>query len=593
MPCQLLETKQKQVTSRLSLSPSTNHCQSVSPTDWQFGDFQLYKKMRSITEIQQSDIGTWKSILGNWPPSIALVVVASFLVIVPAILWGIPSNLDLTNHFRFALPFYDAIVAGDPYPGWLAESNGGYGDPSFRFYPPALYYLLAFVRYVIGNWYAATLVVFVMISIAGGLGMYFWAKSILVPLSAGWAAFFYAFAPYHLNQLYQAMLLAEWAGSAVLPFVFGFVDRVCERGRRRDVAGLAATYGLLLFTHLPLAVIGSMALAVYSLVKTRELRKLVKLALAGVLGLSVSAIYWVTMVSEVGWIGVNNIHRDSSVDYRVNFLLSTFSPDNLNVWWMNIMALMTLMLFAPAFLLLTKRVATEGHPPVIVLTLFALFMALPLSRPIWMVLKPLQETQFPWRWMILISMGGSILAAAGLPMISNGVRAKRMVVLGAMAIAVAFTLSHVVREAQYFPPQKFETMITDVRGSSSVNYWIPIWARNDARKMTTEVEANGRTVIVSSWNPEHRKFSVTAGPATEARVRTFYYPHWTATSEAGILPTRPDKDGALLISLPQDATSVALDFREPRKTKISTMSSLSGLIIIGMLAFPFSRRRTQ
>ncbi len=521
---------------------------------------------------------------------IVFAVVASIVVIVPAILWGIPSNIDLTNHFRFALPFYDAIVAGDPYPGWLAESNGGYGDPSFRFYPPALYYALAFARFVTGNWYGATLVVFIMISIVGGLGMYFWAKSILAPLSVGWAAFFYALAPYHLNQLYQATLLAEWAGSAVLPFVFGFVDRVCERGRRRDVAGLAATYGLLLFTHLPLAVIGSMALLVYSLVKVRELRKLAKLTLGGALGLSVSAIYWVTMVSEVGWIGVNNLQRDSSVDYRANFLLSTFSPDNLNVWWMNIIALMTLMLFAPALLLLKKRSVVR---PVVVLTLFALFMALPLSRPIWMLLKPLQETQFPWRWMVLISMGGSILAAAGLPMLWNSVRAKRMLVLGAMAIAVAFTLSHVVREAQYFPPQKFETMVTDLRGSSCVNYWYPIWAHTNVRKMTTEVEANGRTVTLSSWRPEHRKFSVTAGPATEARVRTFYYPHWTVTSEAGILPTRPDKDGALLISLPQNATSVELDFREPRKTKISTMSSLSGLIIIGMLAFPFNRRRSN
>jgi len=134
-------------------------------------------------------------------------------------------------------------------------------------------------------------------------------------------------------------------------------------------------------------------------------------------------------------------------------------------------------------------------------------------------------------------------------------------------------------------------MVTDVRGSSCVNYWYPIWARSDVRKMTTEVEANGRTVTVSTWRPEHRKFSVAAGPATEARVRTFYYPHWTATSEAGNLPTRPDKDGALLISLPQNATSVELDFREPRKTKISTMSSLSGLIIIGALVVPFRRRR--
>jgi hypothetical protein len=558
--------------------------------------------MRSITDNHQSGIGTWKSTLGNRQPAIVLAVVASFVVIVPAILWGIPSNLDLTNHFRFTLPFYDAIAAGDLYPGWLAESNGGYGDPSFRFYPPALYYLLAAARFVTGNWYAATLVVFVLISIAGGLGMYFWSRSSLPSASASWAAFFYALAPYHLNQLYQATLLAEWAGSAVLPFVFGFVDRVCQRGRRKDVAGLAATYGLLVFTHLPLAVIGSIAIFVYALVKTRELRKLAKLGLSGVLGLSVSAIYWVTMVSEVGWIGVNQIQRDSSVDYRVNFLFSTFSPDNLNVWWMNIIALMTILLFSSALLgllhFVTSRrgVATEGHPynaPIVALTLFGIFMTTPLSWPIWYVLKPLQETQFPWRWLVLISMGGSVLAAAGLPMISNGVRAKRMLVLGAMAIALAFTLSHVVREAQYFPPQKFESMITDVRGSSCVNYWFPIWARADARKMPTEVEANGRVVTVNSWEPEHRKFSVTAGPATEARVRTFYYPHWTATNEAGSLPIRPDKDGALLISLPQSATSVELDFREPRKTKISTMSSLSGLIIIGVLAVPFRRRRSN
>jgi hypothetical protein len=576
--------------------------------------------MRALTENPRSAIGTWKSSLGNWHPAIASVVVVSFIVIVPAILWGIPSNLDLTNHFRFALPFYDAIAAGHLYPGWLAESNGGYGDPSFRFYPPALYYLLAAARFVTGNWYGATLVVFVIVSIVGGLGMYFWARSILPASGANWAAIFYALAPYHLNQLYQATLLAEWAGSAVLPFVFGFVDRVCEHGRRRDIAGVAATYALLVFTHLPLAVIGSIALVVYALVRVQgmdQIRKLVKLALAGVLGLSVSAIYWVTMVSEVHWIGVNDVQRDASVDYRVNFLLSTFSPENLNVWWMNIIALMTLMLFAPALLLASgllqttvgaalrgrpsgrgaQRVSTEGHPyktpvrSVVALTLFALFMSVPLSRPIWTLLKPLQETQFPWRWLVLISMGGSLLAAAGLPLISNGVRAKRMLMLGAMAIAVAFTLSHVVREAQYFPSSRFETMVTEVRGSSCVNYWFPIWARSDARKMPTEVEANGRSVTINSWTPEHREFSVTAGPATEARVRTFYYPHWTATTETGILPTRPDKDGALLIPLPPNATSVALDFREPRKTKISTMSSLSGLIIIGMLAVPFRRRK--
>jgi uncharacterized membrane protein len=569
--------------------------------------------MRSITNNQQLGIDISKSAIGNWQTAIAVAAIVSFLTIVPAIVWGIPSNIDLTNHFRFALPFYDAIAAGNFYPGWLAESNGGYGDPSFRFYPPALYYLLAAARFLTGNWYSATLVVFAALSTVAGLGMYFWSRSILPSSNASWAAIFYALAPYHLNQLYQATLLAEWAGSAVLPFVFGFVERVCERGRSRDIAGLAFTYGVLVFTHLPLAIIGSMGLAVYALARTGpdKIRTLARLSIAAILGLSVSAVYWVTMVSEVRWIGVNQIQHDSSVDYRWNFVFSTFSPDNLNVWWMNIMVLMTLLLFAPALssfvgaalrgrrfgpqhVRQSKGAATEYRPcktPVIVLTVFALFMSLPVSRPVWWLLKPLQETQFPWRWLALVSMGGSILAAAALPAVLKLNRTRRILALGAMAVSLTFTLSHVVREAQYFPPQKFESMVTDVRGSSCVNYWFPIWAQPNPRKMGTAVEADDRAVNITGWIPEHRSFSVAAGPATEARVRTFYYPHWTATSEAGILPTRPDKDGALLISLPPNASSVTLDFREPRKTKFSTLTTLSGLIIIGSLAVPFRRRK--
>jgi uncharacterized membrane protein len=537
-----------------------------------------------------------KSAIGNW--QLAMVFAVSLALIVPTIVWGIPSNLDLTNHFRFALPFYDSIAAGHLYPGWLAESNGGYGDPSFRFYPPALYYLLAAARFTVGNWYGATLVVFVALSIISGLGIYFWAKSILPSSSAMWASVFYALAPYHLNQLYQAVLLGEWAGAAVLPFVFGFVERVCERGRRRDIAGLAATYGLLLFTHLPLAVIGSLALLVYALARIDgpdKIRKLAKLSLAAGLGLSVSAVYWVTMVAEVGWIGVNQIQRDASVDYRLNFLFSTFSPDNLNVWWMNIIALMTALLFVPAFLLCFKRGGSLKS--LFVLTGFALLMSVPLSRPIWKLLRPLQETQFPWRWLVLISMGGSILAAAGLPLLTGSDRkldrAKRIAICGVMAISIVFTLSHVVREAVYFPPQRFETMLTDVRGSACVNYWFPIWARAGIREMPGQVEAADRSVVVTSWQPEHRTFSVGAGATTEARVRTFYYPHWTATSGGAVLATRADKDGALLIALPQQATSVDLDFREPRKSKFSTMSSLGGLVIIGAMVLPFRRRQKQ
>lgn len=540
------------------------------------------------------------SVIGTWQLRTALLAVVCFAVIIPTLLWGIPSNLDLTNHFRFALPFYDAIVAGDFYPGWLAESNGGYGDPSFRFYPPALYYLLAASRFLIGNWYDATLVVFILLSIVSGLGIYFWARSFLSSPTAAWAGIFYALAPYHVNQLYQAAMLAEWAGSAVLPFVFAFVDRVCHRGKPRDIAGLAISYALLLFTHLPLALIGSMALLVYALVRLEshgKLRQLAKLSVGVVLGLSVSAVYWVTMISEMGWISGDNQAPNSLPGFGRNFVLCSLSPENLTVWWVNILTLMTLFLCAPAILLCLRNTSAYRRTvrPILVITAFALFMSLPLSWPIWRVLKPLQDTQFPWRWLAIFSMGASIVGAAALPLVMNAAikldRAKRLLIFGAMVISVAFTFSHSVREAVYFPRTKFESMVTSVRGTPSLNYWIAPWAQPNPRPMTTPVEVADREVTVASWEPEQRRFSIAAGAATEARIRTFYYPHWIARNETGVLPTRPDKDGALLISLPQQATSIELDFREPARTKFSTTASLSGLIILGGLLLPFRWKR--
>jgi uncharacterized membrane protein len=558
----------------------------------------------SFHVVQSRQARTW-SIAGSPEAKRAgFVIAVSLLALLPVLLFGVPSNRDLSNHFRFALPFYDAIARGNFYPGWLAESNAGYGDPSFRFYPPALYYLFSLFRFVTGEWYVSTLLTLSFVSIAGGLGVYFWARSILGGPQAMWVSFIYALAPYHLNQLYQATMLAEWAGAAVLPFVFAFVERVCAHGSRRDIAGLAGCYALLVLTHLPLTVIGSLALVVYALVRIesgRRLQTLMKLSGAAALGLCASSVYWVTMISEMRWIGVNEINPDSSVDYRSNFLLSTFSPDNMNVWWMNILALMTVLLSAPVVLLVQRKfwsaIWNDGRElrPVVVLSVFALFMSLPLSRPLWNVLPALQQTQFPWRWMALISVGLAILTAAAMPLVdqsnNNLARVKRLALMGSMSVAVVFTLAHVVREAKFLPRHEFETTLTSVRGTASVNYWFPIWANASAQPMAVEVEAADRAVSVQSWTSESRRFSVAAGDATEARVRTFYYPHWKATSSGKVLNARPDKNGILLVSLPPSATSVDLVFDEPNRTRVSSLASLAGFMFIGVLAVPLPRRR--
>jgi hypothetical protein len=307
------------------------------------------------------------------------------------------------------------------------------------------------------------------------------------------------------------------------------------------------------------------------------------------------------MVGELNWIRKNNANLDSSVHYNQNFVFSTLSPENPTVWWVNILTVITFLLFISAFAFFSRRARSEANfrqlIPVAILTLITFFMAIPLSRPVWKILPVLQQIQFPWRWLAVFSMTGSLLTAASIPLwLKNTMqwqRPVRLLVLGSMLVSIAFTLAHTVREAEYRKPQQFQSDLQSVRGTPSVNYWIPIWASTHPREMKSDVEAGDRQVSVSNWAPEHRSLEVSRGNTTELRVRTFYYPLWVASSSGQVLFTRPDSDGALLISLPGNltaATPVNLDFREPRRTRVAAAVSVFGWLLIGVMTIvPLAR----
>jgi len=232
----------------------------------------------------------WKSLI--------LILVFAIAAIAPAIVRGVPASRDLQHHFRLAVAFKESYSRGDFYPGWLAEANNSYGDVSLRFYPPGLAALLAAVQAVMDNWYVTALLVFILLTLFGGLGAYTWARSFLSPEMAKWAAALFIFMPYRINELYQSSLLAEYAAAAALPFVFAFTERLCRNGSRRNIAGLAASYAFLVLTNLPITVIGSYALVVYLLLRidwSKLLPTIWKFAAAIALGLAASACFWVSV----------------------------------------------------------------------------------------------------------------------------------------------------------------------------------------------------------------------------------------------------------------------------------------------------------
>lgn len=522
----------------------------------------------------------------------------------PAIVSGIPSSNDQTPHYRMALSFYDSLSEGNLYPGWNARSTNGYGDVSFRFYPPLVYYLLSGCRVLTGNWYDASLLFFALVSIGGGLGVYFWARTLLPSNQAMWAGIFFLIAPYHVNQIYQAFLLAEYTGASILPFAFAFTELVCRRGRARDILGLSISYALLILTHVPLTVIGSIALLGYAVLRMRGskvYRTMLRLGVAVVLALSASALYWVTMIAEFRWMAGNTIDSGMWFDYRYNFLFWR-TVEGSTMWWANILAVGMLMMFLPGLALKRSwqgKASTNGLKAVGLLTVFTFMMALPVSEPLWRLFPPLQRIEFPWRWLAIASMTGSVLLASSTEYWLSLARTKArpLVFLAAGCIIVPFglTLSQTIRGATYIPRLKFESMVSRVVESNSLPFFLPMWASKDARPMPHEVEAGSRTVTIDSWEAERRIFNVSSGETTEARVRTFYYPYWTAVAGTKPLPVSWDTDGAILISLPEDAVSVTLEFREPVRRRLSILTSaiVSGFVVCGLILLSFKRNRER
>ena len=122
------------------------------------------------------------------PKYLAVVLLVSFVAMAPAYLFGIPSGNDQVQHYQMVSTFNDAISRGDLFPSFASETNNGFGDLSVRFYPPLLYFGMAVIGHLLGDWYITSLSVFTLIFISGAFGVYAWASIEFGPRAGAIAA---------------------------------------------------------------------------------------------------------------------------------------------------------------------------------------------------------------------------------------------------------------------------------------------------------------------------------------------------------------------------------------------------------------------
>ena len=380
----------------------------------------------------------------SWRDTLTLALVA----ILPAVIQAIVGVSLTGSHAAADGPFtigalsqYNAEFSGGTWqPRWAWTGNNGLGSPIFFIYPPGAYFVTALIYSWFPSLAPATVisimgVIFRALAIGScalWLGQHFEAKIAL----AGGA--FYALMPYiaYYNPEYR-LAYAETSAAALLPLVFLAVD--LGHGRfLQTIVYVAGAICLLAFFHLPsIMIAGGLSVIYAGLLASSTNAAIVRIfsVLSGVLlGLALAALDIVPAISLLPEISASNL-QNPAFAWSGNFLLK---PRGLvNPYFVPL----DICFFVPfiAGVAGIRKVIGEPCGRAIVGTfIVSAFLMLPLALPVWKIVYPLQQIQFPWRFLLPMSL---MAAALCTDMFCLADAKYRLVILGAFGVVGLITVA--------------------------------------------------------------------------------------------------------------------------------------------------------
>jgi hypothetical protein len=360
-----------------------------------------------------------------WSPLLAIGA-AAFAVEIPFFFFGTPSGHDVEFHLYSWLEVLAQWKQGIIYPRWAALAHFAYGEPRFVFYPPASWTLGAGLS-AIFPWTIVSSVYIWIALVAAGVSMFVltrrWVEQQrLSRRDAIFAAVLYAVNPYHLVIVYWRSAFAELLASCLVPLLLLFVLKAvdaCEDANEnsglhayvgRAMVPLSLVLAAAWLTNAPAAVMIHYSLAllmVWFAWRRRSLRLLLAGAGAAVLGACLAAFYLLPAIYEQRWVDIAQAVSAGSRPVDSFLFIHTTDADhdafNRIVSWVAILEMV--IIFAAAWAARKFREAERELWKVLLgwATVCSVLM-LPMSALLWKVLPKMEFMQFPWRWLLCLSM---------------------------------------------------------------------------------------------------------------------------------------------------------------------------------------------
>lgn len=574
--------------------------------------------------------------------AVGLLLLALLLFFAPAVqplLRADPTcGYDNGFHLWRAVQIDNLWAQGVLYSRWAPDMAHGFGFPLFMFMSPGSAMGAALLHRFGLAWPLAMNVLFVLGMVVGGLFMFFLARDCFGAYAGMVAAVGYVYAPFLAYDVFNRGSLSESVAWAFPPLILWAVHRwIAQREVRFLVAG-ALGLAALIFTHQLFGFLFAPLLVLWVLLMgylARDWRLVWRGALLGVLGMGLSAFFWLPPLLERGWVQSERLLGTWVFDYHYNFLSldhvlalpRVADPYLINDWPQKALGLIP-VLIALLPLLRWRRLSRVSRWIVGLLwtlTLGYTFLVLSSSVWLWDRLPLLPYIQFPWRYLgpaafcLALLAGAGVSAASmdatnpvenvsGKPVRSIETWLYSLAALGLMIVLIAANLGWFFPASCTAPVDTSPAAMiaweraTDTLGMTAKGEYLPIWVKTippagenplDALYATggpiarfdADALPSGAGVTQAEYGALRAVIDLTTPAAFQARYLAFYYPGWQATVDGAPVEVTPElQTGLVTFAVPAGAQRIEVWFGEtPLRRVANGFSVLSLVFLVGLV----------
>lgn len=527
------------------------------------------------------------------------------------------------------LAVLDALRRGTVFPRWSPELAYGLGYPLFDFYGSLAFYGTALLALAGMPTIAAIKAVQLGGFVFGAVAMFALARRHLGEPAGLVAAAAYAYAPYHLVNVYaRGDSLGEFTALALLPAVLLAVEAAAE-GKLGGAlafgvlaAGLVLAHNLSALLALPLLALWTLWTLARRWTSDRQdvARGTLALALGGVLALGLSAFYWLPALADRRYVHFEH-NTTGYFDFHNHFLdvtrLVQASPvydyalsgssDGALPFQLGLVQALAAALGVILAALLARRVSVVAALAASTGLGYAA-LATPLARPIWELLPPLQIAQFPWRALGPASLGLALMAGMPLTLLRGRTATAYasavvgLVVMGGSLGANPGRWRIAAEELNAGGSQRYEYLTSSI--GSTVRYeYLPNQARERPWTSSYVLFPGDDAVRLLPGQPAEVRTATRRGMGFVVDVRVaqagpvvfehYYFPGWRAMVDgepAAVWPSEPE--GYLTVGLPGGDHRVELAFGETRLRTYADVVSIASAALLLFTVATWARRRS-